>query len=90
MPPHSAQHPPRALQVEVLPDPIDVFSADHPARHHLKWMSFKGAWGAREFGSLIAGGPVGPAQKGLKWLNPFALVRNRMLAGLFGLLACIA
>ena len=67
-----AQHPPRVLQVEVLPDPLEVVSADNPARRHLKWMGYKGSWGARELGRLIAGGPIGPSQKGLKWLNPFA------------------
>lgn len=72
VPPPGPQHPLRALQVEVLPDPIDVVGADHPARRHLKWMSFRGSWGARELGRLIAGGPIGPAHKGLKWLNPFA------------------
>jgi len=72
VPPPGDQHLPLALQVEVLPDPIEIVSADHPARRHLKWMSFKGSWGARELGKLIAGGPNGPAQKGLKWLNPFA------------------
>jgi hypothetical protein len=72
VPPPGDQHPPLAPQVEVLPDPIDIISADNPARRHLKWMSFKGSWGARELGKLIAGGPIGPTQKGLKWLNPFA------------------
>jgi len=72
VPPLTSQHPLRTLQVEVLPDPIDMVSADNPARRHLKWMSFKGSWGARELGRLIAGGPIGPAHKGLKWLNPFA------------------
>ncbi|HTP08052.1 MAG TPA: hypothetical protein VMP08_07365 [Anaerolineae bacterium] len=59
-------------QVEVLPDPIETVPADSPTRRHLPWMSFPGSWGARELGKLIAGGPTGPAQKGLKWLNPFA------------------
>ncbi len=68
----SAQYSPRVLQVEVLPDPIEVVSADNPARRHLKWMNFRGSWGARELGRFIAGGPTGPAQNGLKWLNPFA------------------
>ena len=72
VPPLTSQHPLRTLQVEVLPDPIDMVSADNPARRHLKWMTFKGSWGARELGRLIAGGPIGPAHKGLKWLNPFA------------------
>ncbi len=72
VPQPNLQQPPRVLQVEVLPDPIDVVSADNPARRHLKWMGFKGSWGARELGRFIAGGPIGPAQKGLKWLNPFA------------------
>jgi hypothetical protein len=72
VPPPGVQHPPLAPQVEVLPDPIGIVSADNPARRHLKWMSFKGSWGARELGKLIAGGPVGPTRKGLKWLHPFA------------------
>jgi hypothetical protein len=72
VPQPGAQHPLRAPQVEVLPDPLEVLSADHPARRHLKWMGFRGSWGARELGRLIAGGPIGPAHKGLKWLNPFA------------------
>ena len=72
VPPPGDQHPPLAPHVEVLPDPIDIVSADNPARRHLKWMSFKGSWGARELGRLVAGGPVGPTRKGLKWLNPFA------------------
>ena len=72
VPERSAQHPPRELQVEVLPDPIDAFGPDHPARRRLKWMGYAGAWGTREFGRFIAGGPTGPTQKGLKWLNPFA------------------
>jgi hypothetical protein len=72
VPPLDDQHPPLAPHVEVLPDPIDIVSADNPARRHLKWMNFKGSWGARELGKLIAGGPVGPTRKGLKWLHPFA------------------
>jgi hypothetical protein len=72
VPPPGVQHPPLIPHVEVLPDPVDVISADNLARRHLKWMNFKGSWGARELGHLIAGGPVGPSQKGLKWLNPFA------------------
>jgi hypothetical protein len=72
VPQPGAQHPPLVPQVEVLPDPIEVVEADNPARRHLKWMSFKGSWGARELGRLIAGGPSGPMRKGLKWLNPFA------------------
>lgn len=66
------QHPPLTPQVEMLPDPIDMVSPDHPARSHMRWMNFKGSWGARELGRFIAGGPTGPAQKGLKWLHPFA------------------
>jgi hypothetical protein len=66
------QHPLRAAQVEVLPDPVESIDTSHPARRHLKWLGFKGSWGAREWGSMIAGGPIGPAHKGLKWLNPFA------------------
>jgi hypothetical protein len=72
VPPPGDQHPPLAPQVEVLPDPIDVVSADNPARRHLKWLGFKGSWGARELGRFIAGGPIGPACKGVKWFNPFA------------------
>ena len=67
-----AQHPPLTPQVEVLPDPLNVVSADNPARRHLKWLGFKGSWGARELGRFIAGGPIGPACKGIKWFNPFA------------------
>jgi hypothetical protein len=65
-------HPPHALHVEVLPDPLEGVSEDNPARRHLQWMSYLGSWGARELGRLVAGGPVGPSCKGLKWLNPFA------------------
>ena len=72
VPQPGAQHPPLVPQVELLPDPLEVVSADHPARHHLKWLNYTGSWGARELGRLVAGGPVGPACKGLKWLNPFA------------------
>jgi len=72
VPQPGAQHPPLVPQVELLPDPLEVVSADHPARHHLKWLNYTGSWGARELGRLIAGGPTGPARKGLKWLNPFA------------------
>jgi hypothetical protein len=72
VPQPGAQYPPCVPQVEVLPDPIEMVSANHPARRHLQWMNFKGSWGARELGHFIAGGPTGPTQKGLKWLNPFA------------------
>ena len=72
VPTHDEQHPALALRVEVLPDPITAVSDDNSARQHLRWMSFKGAWGARELGRLIAGGPTGPSCKGLKWFNPFA------------------
>jgi hypothetical protein len=72
VPPPGDQHPPLAPLVEVLPHPIEIISVDHPARRHLQWMRFRGSWGARELGKLIAGGPIGPAHKGLKWLHPFA------------------
>jgi hypothetical protein len=64
------QYPPLAPQVEVLPDPIEIISADHTARRHLKWLGFSDR--ARELGRFIAGGPVGPACKGFKWFHPFA------------------
>jgi hypothetical protein len=72
VPPRSDQYPPLAPHVEVLPDPIEIVHPDNPARRHLKWLSFKGSWGARELGRFIAGGPTGPAHKGLKWRHPFA------------------
>ena len=70
--PPGDQQQPLVPCVEVLPQPIEIVSADSPARRHLKWMSFRGSWGARELGRFIAGGPIGPNHKGLKWLNPFA------------------
>ncbi len=70
--PAKHQHAWLTPSVEVLPDPIGLIGNQHPAARHLKWLGFKGSWGARELGKLIAGGPTGPAQKGLKWLNPFA------------------
>ena len=72
VPPRDDQHPAQDLQVELLPDPLELVSADHPARRHVKWLNFRGSWGARELGRFIAGGPTGPSHKGLKWLNPFA------------------
>jgi hypothetical protein len=72
VPPPGDQHLPLAPCVEVFPDPIAIVSPDNPARRHLKWMGFKGSWGARELGRFIAGGPIGPSHKGLKWLHPFA------------------
>ena len=72
VPQPGVQYPPLTLQVEVLPDPIEIISADNPARRHLKWLGFRGSWGARELGRFIAGGPVGPACKGFKWFHPFA------------------
>ncbi|CAG0933116.1 hypothetical protein TFLX_02918 [Thermoflexales bacterium] len=72
VPEPGAQHPPLTPQVELLPDPIEIVSADNPALLHLRWLSFKGSWGARELGRFIAGGPVGPACKGFKWFHPFA------------------
>ncbi len=58
--------------VEVLPDPIGPTTEKDPAWRHKKWLSYPGAWGARELGRFIAGGPIGPSQKGVQWLNPFA------------------
>ena len=86
VPPPGDQHPPLTPQVEVLPDPIDVVSADNPARRHLKWMRFKGSWGARELGRFIAGGPIGPACKGLEVAQSVCVVGSGMLAGLLDLL----
>lgn len=59
-------------RVEVLPDPVGPRDQSDPAWRHLKWLKFPGSWGARELGRFIAGGPVGPSHKGLKWSNPFA------------------
>jgi hypothetical protein len=35
-------------------------------------LKYPGAWGVREIGKIITGGPIGPAYKGLKWHHPFA------------------
>ncbi len=72
VPEPGTQRLPLALQVEMLPNPSEVINRDNPALRHLTWMGYKGSWGARELGRFIAGGPTGPACKGLKWFNPFA------------------
>ena len=64
VPLHDDQHPALIPQVEVLPDPLTMVSTDNPARQHLRWMSFKGAWGARELGSLYCWRPHRPQLQG--------------------------
>lgn len=66
------QYPPLTPVVEVLPDPIGPSQPDDPSWRHAQWLKYRGAWGVREIGKLITGGPVGPACKGLKWHDPFA------------------
>lgn len=65
-------YPPITPVVEVLPDPVGPAQPDDPAWRHAQWLKYPGAWGVREIGKIITGGPTGPAFKGLKWHHPFA------------------
>jgi len=70
--PDRARHPLVTPRVEVLLNPAQPGIHQHSVWQQQKWLAFPGSWGARELGRFIAGGPTGPAAKGLKWLNPFA------------------